>query len=489
MLGGFLLFNSLEYILLFVPIVFCIYFFLNKKHLVIGANIWLVAASLFFYGYLNPTYLLPLILSSICFNFAIGSGLNNLNFKSKISKKSLLTFGVICNLLLLSYFKYMDFFIANLNALFHSHLDLLHIILPLGISFFTFTQTAYLVDSYQGKTKEYDFLNYLLFVTFFPHLVAGPILHHSEMMPQFGDIKAKVLKHKNVALGLFLFIIGLFKKVILADTFSTYVALGYNPDIQLSILEGWIVALSYTFQIYFDFSGYTDMALGVAKMFNIDLPINFNSPYKANSIQDFWRRWHMTLSRFLRDYIYIPLGGSRLNELKTYRNLFLTFLIGGLWHGASWMFIIWGALHGFALCINRLWQKLKINIPNKVNIFMTFIFVNFTWVFFRAENMGQAHKILSSMINFTNFKIPKIDHLNIYFKGLANNEYSNLLLFLPLTIILIFACKNSQELLSIIKLDSKKSAILYAAVFAFLFIICLIKISTATCSEFIYFNF
>ena len=313
-----MLFNSLEYILLFLPIVLCVYFFLNKKHLVTSANIWLVVGSLFFYSFLNPNYLLPLILSSICFNFAIGNSLNNLNFHSKISKKFLLTFGIVCNLLLLGYFKYMDFFISNINALFHKDIAMMHIVLPLGISFFTFTQTAYLVDSYHNKTKEYDFLNYVLFVTFFPHLIAGPILHHSEMMPQFADIKNKVLKHKNIILGLFLFTIGLFKKVVLADTFSGYVALGYNPNTHLSFLEGWIVALSYTFQIYFDFSGYTDMALGSSKMFNINLPINFNSPYKANSIQDFWRRWHITLSRFLRDYIYFPLGGSRTGDFKTY---------------------------------------------------------------------------------------------------------------------------------------------------------------------------
>lgn len=486
-----MLFNSLGYIVLFLPIVLCVYLFLNKKHLVVGANIWLVVASLFFYGYLHPSFLLPLILSSICFNFAVGSGLNNLKFNSKISKKALLIFGVVCNLLLLSYFKYMDFFIGNVNALFHSHIALLHIALPLGISFFTFTQTAYIVDSYQGKTKEYDFLNYLLFVTFFPHLIAGPILHHSEMMPQFADIKTKVLRYKNVTLGLFLFIIGLFKKVVLADTFSTYVNFGYRHDVHLSILEAWIVALSYTFQIYYDFSGYTDMALGSAKMFNIDLPINFNSPYKATSIQDFWRRWHMTLSRFLRDYVYIPIGGSKKGELKTFRNLFSTFLIGGLWHGASWMFVIWGALHGFALCLNRLWQKFKITIPNWINIFITFMFVNITWVFFRAENMSQAHKILTAMFDFRYFKLPEFHHTNIFFRNInnINNDYQNLVIFLPLAIILIFLCKNSQEIISKVKFDTIKSTIIFTIIFIVLFIISISKMICVPYNEFIYFNF
>lgn len=484
-----MLFNSVEYILFFLPISLGIYFFLNKKHLVIGANIWLIVASLFFYGYLNPTYLLPLILSSICFNFAVGNGLNNLRFKSKISKKALLTFGIIFNLLLLAYFKYMNFFIDNINIFNHRHLPLLHIVLPLGISFFTFTQTAYLVDSYQGKTKEYDFLNYILFVTFFPHLIAGPILHHSEMMPQFADIRTKALKYKNITLGLFLFIIGLFKKVVLADTLSIYVNMGYNPNIHLSCLEGWIVALSYTFQIYFDFSGYTDMALGSAKMFNIELPINFNSPYKANSIQDFWRRWHITLSRFLRDYIYIPLGGSRIGELKTYRNLFLTFLLGGLWHGASWMFIIWGVLHGFALCVNRLWQKLKIEMPNKINIFITFLFVNFAWVFFRAKNITQASKIFKAMFNFSDFNIPKTFGLTFQFAGVHANRYENLLLILPLAFILVFICNNSNEIISKIKLNSKKAAIFFAIIFIILFVVSIFKMICVPHSEFIYFNF
>ncbi|MDD3437014.1 MAG: MBOAT family protein [Candidatus Gastranaerophilales bacterium] len=463
---------------------------MNKKHWVVIAIAWLTFASLFFYGCANLVYLLPIILSSICFNFLIGNCLNNLQFKSNKSKKAFMIFGVTGNLLLLSYFKYIDFFIENINTIFHTNLTFLHVVLPLGISFFTFTQIAYLVDCYNGKTPKYNFLNYSLFVTFFPHLIAGPILHHSEMMPQFKDIKNKVLKYKNIVLGLFLFTIGLFKKVIIADTLSKYVAIGYNPDIQyLSSWEGWIVALSYTFQIYFDFSGYTDMALGSAKMFNINLPINFNSPYKAVSIQDFWRRWHITLSRFLRDYIYIPMGGSKTGEFKTYRNLFLTFLIGGLWHGASWMFVIWGALHGFAICINRLWKKLKLKISNKMSIFLTFMFVNIAWIFFRAENLEQANKILYAMRNISSFVLIKRTGFTLNFMGGHNNRYENLLLILPLAFILVFACNNSNEIISKIKLNSKKSAVLLAVIFAILFTVSVIKMISHPYSEFIYFNF
>jgi len=310
-----LLFNSYEFIFAFLPITFFVYFYLNSKRLTEASKAFLVFASLFFYSWWNIAYL-PLILGSILFNFAIGSTISKMNTvksntKKGVSQKMLLTFGIISNILLLGYFKYMDFFIANINTLLHTQLDMMHIILPLGISFFTFTQIAYLVDTYRNEVKEMDYLNYTLFVTFFPHLLAGPILHHKEMMPQFDSLRSKVINYKNIAAGLFLFSIGIFKKVVIADTFAVWATAGFDTAETLNLLEAWATSLSYTFQLYFDFSGYTDMAIGVALLFNIKLPINFNSPYKATSIQDFWRRWHITLSRFLRDYIYIPLGGNR----------------------------------------------------------------------------------------------------------------------------------------------------------------------------------
>lgn len=485
-----LLFNSIEYIFLFVPLTMIVYFFLNKNHLVVGGNVWLVGASLFFYGYLNPTYLLPLIITSICFNFAVGNSLNNGRFKSKISKKALLIFGIVCNLLLLGYFKYMDFFINNVNELFHSDLSLLHIALPLGISFFTFTQSAYLFDSYYGKTKEYDFLNYTLFVAFYPHLVAGPIIHHSEMMPQFARLKNKLINYENIISGIFLFTIGLFKKVIIADTFSLYVNSGYSAP-SLSFVEGWIVSIAYTFQIFFDFSGYTDMALGVAKMFNINLPINFNSPYKAISVQDFWRRWHMTLSRFLRDYVYIPLGGNRISNFRTYVNTLIVFFLCGLWHGASWMFVIWGMIHGMALCINRFWSNvIKIQIPKALSIAMTFLFVNFAWIFFRAKNMHEVSKVVRAMFGLSGFLIPKISHFNFFFEYPKGNViYENSIILLIFSFILVFAAKNSNELINIIKIKSKKQAVIFSVIFSILFALAVIKMNYVPHSEFIYFNF
>lgn len=395
-----MLFNSYEFIFFFLPITFGIYFWLNKKRLTQVSKAWLVFASLFFYSWWNVIYL-PLILGSILFNFAVGSTItkmgDSLSVKKGFSRKGLLIFAIVSNVALLVYFKYMDFFIANTNTLFGTHWDLMHIVLPLGISFFTFTQIAYLVDAYRNEVKEMNYLNYTLFVTFFPHLLAGPILHHKEMMPQFDSLKSKVINYKNIALGLFLFSIGLFKKVIIADTFAQWANAGFNTAQTLNLIEAWATSLSYTFQLYFDFSGYTDMALGVALLFNIHLPINFNSPYKALDIQDFWRRWHITLSRFLRDYIYIPLGGNRNGELRTYSNLFTVFLVGGLWHGASWMFVIWGALHGIAIVIHRAWKSFGLTMNKYLAWFITFNFINITWVFFRAKEWNNVSNVLRGM--------------------------------------------------------------------------------------------
>ncbi|CUU71866.1 AlgI [Campylobacter hyointestinalis subsp. hyointestinalis] len=303
-----MLFNSYEFIFIFLPITFFVYFYLNSKRLGHISKAFLVVSSLFFYSWWNIIYL-PLILLSMIFNYTIGNTLAN--NKSKINTKALLCLAITSNLALLGYFKYSDFFISNVNFTFGSHIEPLHLALPLAISFFTFQQIAYLIDSYKGETSEYDFLNYALFVTFFPQLIAGPIVHHKEMMPQFANSRNLLKNYKNIALGIFIFSIGLFKKVAIADTFSIWATNGFDNAEVLTFFEAWATSLSYTFQLYFDFSGYCDMAIGSALLFNIKLPINFNSPYIALNIQDFWRRWHITLSRFLRDYIYIPLGGNR----------------------------------------------------------------------------------------------------------------------------------------------------------------------------------
>jgi alginate O-acetyltransferase complex protein AlgI len=382
---------------MFLPVTVAVYFLLNKLRQSLSANIWLALASLFFYSYWDISYL-PLLLSSIAFNFGTGTLLSRRGAATAARiRRWILAAGIVFNVALLGYFKYTDFFIANVNALTGGAFPLQYIVLPLGISFFTFTQIAYLVDAYKGTVKEYSIVNYALFVTFFPHLIAGPILHHKEMMPQFAKLTGKAFRYRNAATGLYLIALGLIKKVIIADNLAPIASQGFDSATLLGFTDAWITSLAYTFQLYYDFSGYTDMAIGAALLFNIKLPANFNSPYKSLSIQDFWRRWHMTLSRFLRDYIYIPLGGNRRGELRTYFNLMATFLIGGFWHGAGWTFIAWGFLHGAALVLHRAWMKLGFRMPRPLAWITTFLFINVTWVFFRAHTWGDALKVLKGM--------------------------------------------------------------------------------------------
>ena len=485
-----MLFNSYEFIFAFLPITFYIYFFLNKRRLSELSKGFLVASSLFFYGWWNIAYL-PIILCSMIFNYCFGMELNKSD--AKISKKAILIVAIAANLALLGYFKYSDFLIDNLNFAFNLHIHSLNLLLPLAISFFTFQQIAYLVDSYNGgDTKEYNFLNYCLFVTFFPQLIAGPIVHHKEVMPQFGNLKNKVPNYKNIALGLFIFSLGLFKKVLIADTFAIWASNGFDKAEILSLIEAWATSLSYTFQLYFDFSGYCDMAIGAALLFNIKLPINFNSPYKASDIQDFWRRWHITLSRFLRDYVYIPLGGNRKGRARTYLNLMLTFIIGGIWHGAGWTFIFWGFLHGLALMIHRFWHNLGFKINKALAWFITFNFVNIAWVFFRAKDWSDAIKVLKGMCGMSGVVLPDplrhifkfLQHFNVEFGGylIHIGGRRDSIIWLLVGFILVLCCKNSMQLLK-----SRKVEKFYIVAVAFLLLAALSNLNTV--SEFLYFNF
>lgn len=386
-----MLFNSYEFIFLFLPLVLCGYFFLSSFGRVQG-HLALVCASLFFYGWWNPNYLL-LIIISVMMNFTLGKCC------IRVGERRWLLVGIILNLALLGYYKYTDFFIENVNMLFHTNYALHHLVLPLGISFFTFTQIAYLVETYRGKVFQHHFLSYILFVTYFPHLLAGPIIHYENMMPQFLDRSLQKVNYDNIVRGLFLFSLGLCKKVLIADSLAEWANAGFaaTQTTTLTMLEAWITSLSYTFQLYFDFSGYTDMALGVSLMLNIKLPINFNSPYKASSIIDFWRRWHITLSHFLRDYLYIPLGGNRKGMARKMGNILTTMLLGGLWHGAGWTFVLWGGIHGLALVVNHTFRQLGGRLPLFLSIPLTFFVVNLAWVFFRADDFSQAFSLLSSM--------------------------------------------------------------------------------------------
>jgi len=481
-----MLFNSFEYIFAFLPLIFLLYFALAKVR-VKAAKIVLILASLFFYAWWKLEYI-PILLGSIIFNFTLGNLIREDKLKIFLSKKSVLIFGIAANLALLGYYKYADFFIENVNNALGKDYDSLNLLLPLAISFFTFQQITYLVDSYKGDIKKHSFLSYSLFVTFFPQLIAGPIVHHKEMIPQFESKLNWVKDYKNIVMGIFIFSLGLFKKVMIADQFAVWATAGFNSSTALSLLEAWATSLSYTFQLYFDFSGYTDMAIGAALLFNIKLPFNFNSPYKALNIQNFWRRWHMTLTRFLTEYIYIPLGGNRHGTTRTSINIMLVFLIGGMWHGAGWTFIFWGFLHGLALIIHRTWLGLSITMPKWIAWFITFNFVNVAWVFFRAKDFEDALKVLKGMFS-GNLVLPemlagKLSFLQSY--GIEFGALSGVtpfsVLFIVAGFIVVLFTKNTQQLMQNNVVSTSK--MLLSAILFTLSVLSFYKVS-----EFIYFNF
>ncbi len=417
-----MLFNSYQFIFVFLPVTLLGFFQIGKKGKYQLSMGWLVLTSLVFYGWANPGYLILLMISIGC-NYLIGIELSNYQENSQekrwLNKKQILFLGIVINLSLLAYYKYTDMIILTFDNLLGTNFNLKNIILPLGISFFTFNQIAYLVDNYKRKTQEYSFLKYCLFVAFFPYLTSGPIVHHKEITPQFNNEEIYRYNSQNVAIGLTIFFIGLFKKVIFADSIATYATPIFDAGsqgISLPFLEAWGGALAYSIQLYFDFSGYSDMAIGVARMFGIKLPLNFDSPYKAVNIAEFWRQWHMTLSGFLRDYLYIPLGGNRQGEPRRYVNLIVTMLLGGLWHGAGWNFVLWGGLHGVYLVIHRQWQSLRIYLGHDlknsswgqraISRLITFLAVVITWVFFRAKDMSTAWNIIKGMLGLNGISFP-----------------------------------------------------------------------------------
>ena len=389
-----MLFNSYVFILAFLPLVLAVYFLLGRLPERICANkVFLILASFVFYGWNNPSYV-PIIAGSILLNYALSQLM--LRTEQKARRLPLMLLGLAGNLGVLFWFKYHDFFCENLNAL-GAHLTLNRLALPLGISFFTFQQLSYVIDSYRHTVPRYNFVDYALFVTFFPQLVAGPIVLHSEIVPQFADPKNRHPNSANFAPGLFSFARGLAKKVLVADTFAACVEAGFGAAATLNTAEAWFVAVGYTLQLYFDFTGYCDMATGIGLMFNIRIPMNFNSPYKSMNIREFWQRWHITLSRFLTNYIYFPLGGSRRGTVRTCLNLMIVFLASGLWHGAGWLFLLWGLLHGAASVLYRLFRRQWDGLHPALQWIGTFVFVTICWVFFRATSLADAVAIVRSM--------------------------------------------------------------------------------------------
>ena len=412
-----MLFNSYLFICLFLPIVVSGFFLLGRKSNY-WAAIWLNVASLVFYAAWSPAYVF-LLIASILFNYGCGVQIARAYSRGGVrTVKWLLILGCTVDLSLLAYYKYMVFFAEAANEFLGQHFEKLEIILPIGISFYTFTQIAFLVDASKGLAREYKLRNYFTFVTYFPHLIAGPVLHHKEMMPQFERKETYIFSYHSVAVGLTLFVFGLAKKTLLADNLSVYVGPVFDAaarDGQVAFLEAWGGILSYTLQIYFDFSGYSDMAVGLSKIFGVDLPINFFSPYKSKNITQFWRSWHMTLSRFLRDYLYIPLGGNRSGRARRYINIFITMLLGGFWHGANWTYLAWGGLHGFYIISNNLWKSAlehygvdcgASRIYSIVSRSVTYFAIVFAWVFFRSESVSASLSIIKGMLGFNGFAIP-----------------------------------------------------------------------------------
>lgn len=479
-----MLFNSYEFIFLFLPITFAIFFLLGRYAKKSYATLWLVIASFSFYGYWDYHYI-PLLFASISFNYLVGREIE------KTKSKIWLILGIVINVILLGYFKYTDFFLGTVNDMVGSnYFDLPHIVLPLGISFFTFTQTAYLVDAYRGDAVNKSFITYCEFVTIFPHLIAGPIINHKEMIPQFISDKTFKVNYNNIALGLTIFIMGLFKKVVIADSLSPWVNDVFNHIDSVTFLEAWIGSLSYTFQLYFDFSGYSEMAIGLGLIFNLKLPVNFNSPYQSTSIIEFWRRWHMTLGLWVRDYLYIPMGGNRNGELSKMRNLFSSMLIIGLWHGAGWTFIFWGAMHGIALMVNHQWRRFKIVLPKSINWAMTFGSVMFLWIFFRANNFNDAWKIILKMSDFNLLAFPAGGKFESLLGGFDFNFVSwtinyplgKTLIILSALFVIILKMKNP-----IVYTKNFKPTTKWTIITLTLALIALYKMNTYT--EFLYFQF
>ena len=398
-----MLFNSYIFILFFLPVTLALYFGLNHFRQEKAAKAALIAMSLWFYAYFHVGYL-AVILSSILANYGISRAL--LKKGSPVWRRAVLWLGIIGNAGAIFYFKYFNFLLENINVILRTSFDLQDILMPLGISFFTFQQISYLVDSYRGETAGYGLLDYMLFVAFFPQLVAGPIVTHEEMMHQFQDSERKRFSQEGLARGLYLFSVGLAKKVLLADTLGRAADWGFgNPD-ALSAAATFVLSLLYVFQLYYDFSGYCDMACGIACMFRIDLPVNFNSPYQALSIADFWKRWHMSLTRFLRKYIYFPLGGNRKGKLRTWMNVLTVYLVSGIWHGANWTFILWGCIHGIAQVLYRIFGGLWDRLPKLLRGACTFLFVDMAFILSRADSPGDYGTLLSNILLGKNGGIP-----------------------------------------------------------------------------------
>ena len=477
-------FSTLEFIFIFLPVVLILYFgmarFVSRK----VQHLFLIVASLVFYGYADSKYVI-LILASIAINYISAKGLENIDRQHL--KKIVFVGAILFNVLLLGYYKYYNFFVENINDVMHTNIGTLKLlILPLGISFFTFQQIAFLISVWKKEEKVPPPIDYTLFITFYPQIVAGPIVFWKDVAAQYQDDKNRFFNTDNFNRGLYLFAIGLFKKVMIADSLSLFTANGFINEINnLSFGGAWITSLAFTMRIFFDFSGYSDMAIGVAKMMNINLPVNFYSPYKSKSITEFWKRWHITLGRSLAVLVYFPLGGNRKGLARTCFNLFMVFLVSGIWHGAAWTFVIWGIAHGIVRVFEKLFDKYLEKIPNLIRVFFTFMFVNAAWVLFNARTLDVALIILRKMFLPTRISFEGINNLanDLVLRYTPSIQTIYVLLFMIVTMgVTFFYKKNSIDLYNQFK-ATRTNAFITASLIS----ITIFNLSRAV--TFIYFNF
>ena len=477
-----MVFSSYEFLFFFLPVVLAGYYLLSLLSNGIYQKLFLLGASLFFYGYSNVSYLL-LILASVAVNYWIAVRIQNMGDAQKKMRMLLLAAGILFNVGLIGYYKYFDFFLTTVNDIAGTDFVLHNILLPLGISFFTFQQLSFLISVYKKEERVDNLLNYALFVTFFPQLVAGPIVLYEEMIPQFADERTRRFNADHFATGLYIFAVGLFKKAVVADTLALFADNGFGLS-NMGLIGGWVTALSYTLQIYFDFSGYSDMAIGLGRLFNILLPTNFDRPYLSESITVFWRRWHITLGRALSTYVYKPLGGNRKGIVRTCINLFLTFFVSGLWHGASRTFLVWGAIQGVIVVIERLCRDWLNKIPKALRIMATFLTTNFLWVLFRAESFENAANVYRAMFNYRDIGYDNLTALAldgiVTFPAIMNCAYIFLLLGAALTVVF-----QGKERVSLGEKEAMtKSRLLIAVACVVLSVLCMGRESV-----FIYYNF
>ena len=489
-----MLFHSYIFIFLFLPIVLFGYYGLHylKQHKL--ALLFLTFMSMWFCAYTGLGNL-TVLLVNIFVNFILVEMIARV--QAKQGRKVILFVGLLWNIGILFYYKYFNFFAGNINEIFGSDITLLELALPLGISFYVFQQLAYLIDSYRGDCEKYGFLEFAAYSIFFPKLIQGPLVGHVELIAQLRDEANHTLNYKNLSKGIYAFALGLAKKVLLADTLAKIVAIGYRDIPLLNTPSAFLVMVCYSLQLYFDFSGYCDMAYGIGLFFNVELPFNFNSPYKATSIMDFWDRWHITLTKFFTKYVYIPLGGNRRGTIRTYVNVWLVFLISGLWHGANWTFVLWGAIHGLFSVIERfkLSKAVMARIPNVVKMVVTFILVTFLWSLFRAESVTQAMELWNRLFHagWGEIYAPLTEafHELIELKVLYRLGLSSMMTAYPSVLLLIFiimallACifmKNTQEKVLSMKLSDRKIVVIVV-----LMVWSILSLSEV--SEFLYVNF